>query len=47
MGSDPIMSGSLTLFGFGGMVGDGASCGHAEGARGHSMLRGQPGAVAA
>ncbi len=33
MGSDPIVSGSLTLFGFGGMVVDGASCGHGRGRR--------------
>lgn len=30
MGSDPIMSGSLTLFGFGGVV-DEASCGDGRG----------------
>ena len=41
MGSDPIMSGSLTLLGFGGSRGPVA----VMGARGRSMLRDQPGAV--
>lgn len=43
MGSDPIMSVSLTLFGFG-EVGEGASCGHGRGgARGRGRLRLRPG----
>ena len=47
MVSDPIVSGSLTLFGFGGVVDGAGSVMGAEGARGRGRLRDQPGAVAA